>query len=228
MGSVGDAYDNAMCESFFATLECELIERKSFRNQAEARMAVFDFIEAWYNPRRRHSAPGRVSPTARSFRLTMTSSQAGVIGMVQPTDNIALTDMSTNDIFPQKLRPRSPPMRGRKVQVNQALTPIAFEILLSLSSVPRHGYGIKLDVEERTAGEVSLGSGTLYQAIQRLERSGLISETTADRQGRDARRGRSYQLEPAGRAILEGELRRLNRVVEYARSNSLLPDPEAP
>ena len=56
VGSVGDAYDNAMCESFFATLECELIERKRFPNQAEAKMAVFDFIKGWYNPRRRHSA----------------------------------------------------------------------------------------------------------------------------------------------------------------------------
>ena len=63
MGSVGDAYDNAMCESFFATLETELIERKSFRNQAEARMAVFDFIEAWYNPHRRHSALGSDVPS---------------------------------------------------------------------------------------------------------------------------------------------------------------------
>ena len=62
MGSVGDAYDNAMCESFFATLECELLERKKFRNQAEAKMAVFDFIEAWYNPHRRHSAHGHLSP----------------------------------------------------------------------------------------------------------------------------------------------------------------------
>jgi putative transposase len=62
MGSVGDAYDNAMCESFFATLECELIERERFRNQAEARMAVFDFIEGWYNPHRRHSALGQMSP----------------------------------------------------------------------------------------------------------------------------------------------------------------------
>ncbi len=62
MGSVGDAYDNAMCESFFATLETELIQRKSFRNQAEARMAVFDFIEAWYNPHRRHSSLGQMSP----------------------------------------------------------------------------------------------------------------------------------------------------------------------
>jgi len=62
MGSVGDAYDNAMCESFFATLETELLQRKSFRTQAEARMAVFDFIEAWYNPHRRHSSLGQMSP----------------------------------------------------------------------------------------------------------------------------------------------------------------------
>ncbi len=62
MGSVGDAYDNAMCESFFATLETELLQRKSLRNQAEARMAVFDFIEAWYNPHRRHSSLGQMSP----------------------------------------------------------------------------------------------------------------------------------------------------------------------
>ena len=62
MGSVGDCYDNAMCESFFATLECELLDQRRFRNQAEARMAIFDFIEAWYNPRRRHSALGYRSP----------------------------------------------------------------------------------------------------------------------------------------------------------------------
>ena len=62
MGSVGDAYDNAMCESFFATLECELLARRSFRTKAEARMAVFTFIEGWYNPRRRHSSLGYLSP----------------------------------------------------------------------------------------------------------------------------------------------------------------------
>ena len=56
MGSVGDAYDNAMCESFFATLECELLERRRFASQAEARMACFSFIEGWYNPVRLHSA----------------------------------------------------------------------------------------------------------------------------------------------------------------------------
>ena len=62
MGSVGDAYDNALCESFFATLECELLDRQRFRTQAEAKMAVFDFIEGFYNPRRRHSSLGQVSP----------------------------------------------------------------------------------------------------------------------------------------------------------------------
>jgi putative transposase len=62
MGSVGDCYDNALCESFFATLECELLDRRGFRTQAEARMAVFDFLEGWYNPHRRHSALGYLSP----------------------------------------------------------------------------------------------------------------------------------------------------------------------
>jgi len=62
MGSVGDAYDNAMAESFFASLECELIDRRSFQTKAEARLALFTYVEGWYNPRRRHSALGRVSP----------------------------------------------------------------------------------------------------------------------------------------------------------------------
>ena len=62
MGSVGDAYDNAMCESFFATLECELLDRHRFHSHAEARMAIFEFIEGWYNPHRRHSALDYQSP----------------------------------------------------------------------------------------------------------------------------------------------------------------------
>lgn len=62
MGTVGDCFDNAMCESFFATLECELLEKRRFRTQVEARMAVFDFIEGWYNPHRRHSALDYHSP----------------------------------------------------------------------------------------------------------------------------------------------------------------------
>ena len=62
MGSVGDAYDNAMCESFFATLECELLDRQPLRDAGRGRMAVFEFIEGWYNPHRRHSALGYLSP----------------------------------------------------------------------------------------------------------------------------------------------------------------------
>ena len=64
MGSVGDCYDNAMAESFFATLECELLDRSSFKTHAQARNAVFDFIEGFYNPQRRHSSLGYVSPMA--------------------------------------------------------------------------------------------------------------------------------------------------------------------
>lgn len=62
MGTVGDAYDNAMAESFFATLECELIDRKSWQTKTEARLALFSYIEGWYNPRRRHSGIGQMSP----------------------------------------------------------------------------------------------------------------------------------------------------------------------
>jgi putative transposase len=62
MGSVGDAFDNAMAESFFATLERELLDRRRFQTQAEARLAVFEWIEGWYNPHRRHSSLGRISP----------------------------------------------------------------------------------------------------------------------------------------------------------------------
>lgn len=64
MGSVGDAYDNAMAESFFATLECELLNRRTFKTQVEARHAIFRFIEGWYNPHRRHSSLGNISPVS--------------------------------------------------------------------------------------------------------------------------------------------------------------------
>jgi putative transposase len=64
MGSVGDAYDNAMAESFFSTLEAELLSRRRFASQAEARMACFTYIEGWYNPARLHSGLGYRSPIA--------------------------------------------------------------------------------------------------------------------------------------------------------------------
>jgi putative transposase len=58
------AYDNPVCGSFFATLECELLARRRFTSQAEARMAFFSYIEGWYNPARRHSGIGCLSSLA--------------------------------------------------------------------------------------------------------------------------------------------------------------------
>jgi len=73
MGSVGDAYDNAMAESFFATLECELIDRRSWETKTEARLALFTYIEGWYNPRRRHSRLKYRSPI--SFEKEMLTAE---------------------------------------------------------------------------------------------------------------------------------------------------------
>ena len=75
MGSVGDAYDNAMAESFFATLERELLNRRRFTTQIEARMAVFEWIEGWYNPHRRHSSLDYLSPVNYERRLLTTETE---------------------------------------------------------------------------------------------------------------------------------------------------------
>ena len=61
-GSVGDCYDNALAESFFATLECELIARRRWPTKTEGKRDVFQFIEGWYNTTRRHSALDYLSP----------------------------------------------------------------------------------------------------------------------------------------------------------------------
>jgi len=76
MGTVGDAYDNAMCESFFATLERELLARRRFETKAEARMAIFEFIEGWYNSIRRHKGLGRISPIEFERRHSMNYQRA--------------------------------------------------------------------------------------------------------------------------------------------------------
>ena len=63
MGSVADAYDNSMAESFVSTLKRELIHRHSWRNRQTARTAIFEYVEGFYNTRRRHSALGHLSPS---------------------------------------------------------------------------------------------------------------------------------------------------------------------
>ncbi len=74
MGSVGDAYDNAMAESFFSTLEAELLSHRRFASQAEARMACFSYIESWYNPVRLHSGLGYRSPI--TYEASMQTTEA--------------------------------------------------------------------------------------------------------------------------------------------------------
>jgi transposase InsO family protein len=70
MGSIGDCFDNAMAESFFATLECEVLDRNNFHTREEARSAIFSWIEGWYNTHRRHSSLGYLSPREFEWRFT--------------------------------------------------------------------------------------------------------------------------------------------------------------
>jgi putative transposase len=79
MGSVGDCYDNALCESFFATLECELIERNDFADSTDAQRELFAYIEGWYNPSRRHSSINYLSPmTFEKRRATQPAHEAAI------------------------------------------------------------------------------------------------------------------------------------------------------
>ena len=84
MGSVGDCYDNAMAESFFATLECELLARQPFPTQLAARTALFEYLEVFYNRQRRHSALDYLSPDDYERRwatqtTTQTTTQTAVV-----------------------------------------------------------------------------------------------------------------------------------------------------
>jgi putative transposase len=81
MGTVGDAYDNAMAESFFASLECELIARRTWKSKSEARTAVFTWIEGWYNPRRLHSALDYLSPIQFEEKLRANNDRAKEHGL---------------------------------------------------------------------------------------------------------------------------------------------------
>lgn len=107
------------------------------------------------------------------------------------------------------------------------MTSATLHILLSLAAGPQHGYGIKRDVEARTDGEIRLGSGTLYEAVQRLQRDGWIREVSARREAETASGGpprRFYALTAAGRRALAAEIGRLSEVVRYAARHDLLPE----
>ena len=116
--------------------------------------------------------------------------------------------------------PRKPPAEPRK-----PLSLPVTHILLALSDGPAHGYAIKQAVEERTAGAIRLGPGTLYEAIQRLQDGRLIQESSAPGEapanGQQAQR-RYYALTDRGWDVLRDELRQLNSIVDTARANPRL------
>jgi DNA-binding PadR family transcriptional regulator len=104
------------------------------------------------------------------------------------------------------------------------LPPQWLQVLLALADGDRHGYGMILEIAERTNGAVRLGTGTLYTALARLESSNLVAESArrpaADRD--DARR-KYYRLTPLGRAVLEAETARLDALVRQARRKGVQP-----
>jgi len=95
-----------------------------------------------------------------------------------------------------------------------------FQILLALLDGERHGYGIILEIEERTAGQLRLGTGTLYTAIAGLAAGGLLVRSTQRRADEDERR-RYYRLTPLGRAVLEADVARLDAQLRQARRKGL-------
>lgn len=106
------------------------------------------------------------------------------------------------------------------------MTTRTFQILLALAEGSLHGYGVKQRVEERTGGEVRLGSGTLYEAVHRLLEAGHIEEvaapTSEPSSGGPARR--FYSLTAQGRGALRRELDRMEEVVRYARGLKALSE----
>lgn len=104
------------------------------------------------------------------------------------------------------------------------LTPVVFHVLLALADGPAHGYGIAREAEEASGGAVSMGPGTLYGSLQRLDERGLIREaaTPDDARGRHTERRKYYRITDAGRSALRAEASRLSRVVERARDKVAL------
>jgi DNA-binding PadR family transcriptional regulator len=107
------------------------------------------------------------------------------------------------------------------------LTPVALNVLLALADGERHGYGIMLEVRERTGGRVRLGPGTLYGAVRRLKEGGVIEESgeRPDSESDDERR-RYYRLTGFGGEVLAAEVERLDGLVRAARRKGAFPAPK--
>jgi hypothetical protein len=96
MGSVGDCYDNAVCETFHATIKKEKIYRQSWPTRADARTAIFGYIEGWYNPRRRHSTLDYLSPTEFE-RQHVELAQRALEASISDNRSVASTSPSASD-----------------------------------------------------------------------------------------------------------------------------------
>lgn len=111
-----------------------------------------------------------------------------------------------------------PAKSSERAPAPSSLTTVTVQILASLAHGPLHGYGIKLAIEERTAGAMTIGSGTLYQALQRLEKQNMVTPVTVE-EG-DSRRGRHYELRPLGREILDQELVLMRKTLSWAEQSA--------
>ena len=103
------------------------------------------------------------------------------------------------------------------------LSPLAFQVLLSLSDESRHGYAIIQEIAERTEGLISMRTGTMYLLLQRMVADGLIEETSArPKVDDDDERRRYYVPTPLGRAVVTAEAKRLESMVSQARRKQVL------
>ncbi|HEV3142047.1 MAG TPA: helix-turn-helix transcriptional regulator [Vicinamibacterales bacterium] len=102
------------------------------------------------------------------------------------------------------------------------LSPQQFHILLALADGDRHGYGILLEISDRTAGAMRLGTGTLYTALAGLVDDRFIAEAAAPRREKSERR-KYYRLTPLGRRVLTAETARLESLVKHARRKGIQP-----
>jgi DNA-binding PadR family transcriptional regulator len=100
------------------------------------------------------------------------------------------------------------------------MAPAVFQILIALADQPLHGYGIMLDIAERSNGKVKLSPGTLYGSIKQMLEDGLIDET-AGRPAADDERRRYYRLTRDGREAARQEMARMSALLNHARLTSL-------
>jgi DNA-binding PadR family transcriptional regulator len=113
------------------------------------------------------------------------------------------------------------PDRPRSVDHLLPLKPKLLHILLALADGPRHGYSIMQEVAARTDGQVRVWPAAMYGSLRELEEQDLIVES-AKRPSDDDERRRYFALTPLGRRVLEGEIRRLEAIVDHARASRAL------